>query len=250
MATRNVLITGASSGIGAALARACAAKGTRLFLWGRDGVRLNDVAEACRAAGAAVETHRLDLRDVAATAAEIRATFARYPLDLAILNAGLGGAAAKDRAAESYERAHDMAVVNFVSPVVSATILSDLMAERGKGHIVLMSSIAGSFPLPQAPTYSGTKAGLDMFAEALERRMARHGVSVTLLTPGFIDTPMSQSVTSPKPFLMSADNAARIMVAKIAKGRRRVVVPWHYTVLRGLSRLVPRPISRLIMRRY
>jgi short-subunit dehydrogenase len=249
MATRNILITGASSGIGAALARAYAAPGTRLMLWGRDAVRLGAVAASCRNAGADVEARQVDLRDIAATTEELRAADTRYPLDVAVLNAGLGGLPAGGRFAESPERTHDMVLVNFASPVVSATILAELMGGRGKGQIVLMSSIAESFPLPMAPTYSGSKAGLAMFAEALELRMARHGVTVTLVSPGFIDTPMSQGVTARKPFLQDADAAAKIMVRKIAAGRSRVVVPWQFAVIRGASRLVPRGLKRMILRR-
>jgi short-subunit dehydrogenase len=249
MPTTNILITGGSSGIGAALARVYAKDGKHLILWGRDATRLSEVAAHCRDAGSSVETAVVDLRDIAATSEELIALDARRPLDLAILNAGLGGTAPADRRTEAPERVHDMVLVNFASPLVSATVIAELMAARGKGQIVLMSSVAGSFPLPMAPTYSASKAGLNMFAEALDLRMARHGVAVTLIAPGFIDTPMSRSVTNWKPFLMTVDDAARIMARKIDAKRRRIVLPWPFAVIRGVARLLPQSLSRAVLRR-
>jgi short-subunit dehydrogenase len=123
------------------------------------------------------------------------------------------------------------------------------MARRGTGHIVLVGSIAESFPLPMSPTYAATKAGLRMFAQSLDIRMAKHGVKVTLVSPGFIDTPMSRSVTEPKPFLMSADTAASIIVRRIAAGARTIVVPWQFAVIRAFTALLPRALLRLILAR-
>jgi len=100
-----------------------------------------------------------------------------------------------------------------------------------------------------APTYSATKAGLKLFAEALGIRMAKHGVKVSLVSPGFIDTPMSRKVIEPKPFLISADAAAAIIVRKLAAGARTIVVPWQFAVIRGFAGLLPRPLLRLILSR-
>jgi short-subunit dehydrogenase len=209
MAPKTILITGASSGIGAALARAYAASGVTLLLWGRDETRLNQVAAQCAALGASITIQAFDLRDAAGFAARLAAADAASPIVLAIFNAGLGGTAPEDAFAEDPETVQAMAEVNFVAPLTGANVIADAMARRGKGHIVLVGSIAESFPLPMSPTYAATKAGLRMFAQSLDIRMAKHGVKVTLVSPGFIDTPMSRSVTEPKPFLMNADTAAR-----------------------------------------
>jgi short-subunit dehydrogenase len=121
------------------------------------------------------------------------------------------------------------------------------MAARKKGHIVLVGSVAAAFPLPMAPLYSGSKAGLEMFAQALSLRLRRHGVAVTLVAPGFIDTPMSQSLNEPRPFLISADQAAAIIARRLAKGRRHIVLPWQFSMILGLSKLVPRAVVRAIL---
>ncbi len=173
---------------------------------------------------------------------------AETPIDLAIFCAGVGGSVPRDCPAEAPHAAHTMAQVNFTVPVVSASALAGAMAQRRCGQIVLIGSIAESFPLPMAPAYAGTKAGLAMFAEALGIRIAPYGVTVTLVSPGFIDTPMSQQLREPKPFLMSADRAARLIVRKIERRATRIVVPWQFIVLRALSKLLPRPFLRRILR--
>jgi short-subunit dehydrogenase len=113
----------------------------------------------------------------------------------------------------------------------------------------LIGSIAESFPLPMAPTYAATKAGLRMFAEALGIRLTRYGVTVTLVSPGFIDTAMSRQVTDPKPFLISADKAASIIARGIARHARTIVLPWQFAVIRALTGLLPRAFLRWALSR-
>jgi len=125
MPAKIILITGASSGIGAALARAYARAGVTLLLWGRDEARLNETASQCRALGAAVTTQIFDLRDAAGFA---RLLAAAPPMDLAIFNAGLGGSAPADVFAETPEAAQALAEVNFTAPVVGANVIAGAMA--------------------------------------------------------------------------------------------------------------------------
>ncbi|HWU55602.1 MAG TPA: SDR family NAD(P)-dependent oxidoreductase, partial [Rhizomicrobium sp.] len=171
------------------------------------------------------------------------------PIDLAIFNAGLGGTAAPDAFAEAPQTAQAIAEVNFVAPVAGANAMANAMAKRGAGQIVLIGSISESYPLPMAPTYAASKAGLRMFAEALGLRLKKHGVMVSLVSPGFIDTPMSRKVTEPKPFLMDADKAARIIARKIDARARVIVVPWQFIVMRAVTDLLPRAIVRWVMSR-
>ncbi len=146
-------------------------------------------------------------------------------------------------------RARATAEVNFVAPVVGASFVAGEMAKRGTGSIVLVGSIAESYPLPMAPTYAATKAGLRMFADALRLRMAKSGVGITLVSPGFIDTPMSQQLNEPRPFLITADQAARVILRGVAAGKRTIVVPWQFAVIRFFTDLLPRSILRALMPR-
>jgi short-subunit dehydrogenase len=249
MLAKTILITGASSGIGAALARAHARSGVALMLWGRDAARLDDVAGQCRALGATVTSQIFDLRDAAGFAARLAAADAATPIDLVIFNAGLGGSVPDDARAEAPETAQAVAEVNFVAPVVGANVMADAMAKRGAGQIVLIGSISESYPLPMAPTYAATKAGLRLFAEALGLRLSKHGVMVTLVSPGFIDTPMSRKVPEAKPFLITADAAAAVIARGIAAQKRVIVVPWQFAVIRAVTSLLPRALVRWVLSR-
>ena len=247
MSAKTILITGASSGIGAALARAYAASGNRLVLWGRNEERLNAIADECRARGAMLETACFDIAEFDRAVAILDAADTRHPFDLAVFNAGLGGSLPHDRAAQDVKAAEKMVNVNFTAPVVGANLLAERMAKRGRGQIVFIGSIAESFPLPMAPVYAGTKAGLALFAEALGLRLAPYGVRVTLVSPGFVDTPMSRSLKEPRPFLIEPDAAAAIIARKVARGARHIVVPWQFSVIRVLVKLLPRFILRAVL---
>jgi short-subunit dehydrogenase len=243
MMADSILITGASSGIGAALAQRYAAPGVRLVLWGRHQARLATVAAACEAQGASVSVTAFDMRQIDALAAHLEA-LDETPL-LAILNAGVGGV--PDAQSETPEHVRNVAAVNFTAPLLAATVLTRAMAARGRGHVVLMGSIAECLPLPMAPSYAASKAGLAMFADALRLKLAKTGVAVTLVSPGFIDTPMSQGLDNPRPFLMSAETAAGIIARKLARRPARIVIPWQFAVIGALARTVPRALLHAIL---
>ena len=246
----NILISGASSGIGAALASVYAAPGTRLVLWGRDGARLAAIAAATKSRGAETTTHCFDLTDTEALLAALEDAERNGPLDIAIFNAGLGGSLPFDAIAQDPRIAARMASVNFTVPVIGANFMAERMGARKAGRIVLIGSTAGLVPLPMAPVYSGSKAGLMMFAEALDTRLARHGVRVTLVSPGFIDTPMSQGLKEPRPFLIGADRAAAIIAKRVARGARHIIVPWPFAVIAAVAKIVPRALVRAVLARF
>lgn len=195
-----------------------------------------------------MQTLQLDLRNIAGIAGHMRKFDAVSPIDIAILNAGLGGAASADHAAESAERSLDVATVNFTASVVGANAVAECMATRGRGHVVLISSVADTVPLPMAPTYAGSKAGLKMFAESLGIRLEHHGIRVTVVSPGFVDTAMSRQVHAPKPFMISAEAAAAMIKRRLEKHGTRIVLPWPYGLLTVVFRWLPGPLRRTVLR--
>ena len=138
--------------------------------------------------------------------------------------------------------------MNFLATVLGAALAGELMAARTSGRIVLIGSIAQQFPLPMAPSYSATKAGLAMYSEALRLRLAKYNVKITLVSPGFIDTPMNHGMDAPKPFLISAERAAAIIRKRVEEGVERIVVPWQFSFLAVLAGLAPRSLVAAVLK--
>ncbi len=244
-----VLVTGASSGIGAALALAYAQPGRQLILWGRDAGRLERTADRCRAAGAATRVRVIDLAGGTTALAAALEDDQSHPVDLAILAAGLGDMRQIGETTERPETVLELGKVNFAAPAALATLFADRMGARGGGRIALLGSVAAFHDLPFAPAYVGSKAGLARFATALRLGVQNLGVGVVLVSPGFIDTPMSRRVRAAKPFVMSAERAAGLIRAAIAANRPHLILPWQFAVLRVAAALTPTPLLRRIMRR-
>jgi short-subunit dehydrogenase len=247
----HVAITGASSGIGAALARAYAVRpNIRLLLIARDPGRLDAVAAACRASGAIVATAIADVTDSVQVDAALETADDAAPIDILICNAGIGG----DRAlaVAGVERTSDaraIATVNFSGVVFCVSALADRFVKRRAGHVVLVSSVAARIPLPMAPTYAASKAGISAYARSLRMTLRPHGVAVTLVEPGFVVTPMSDALSGPKPFAVSAEAAASRILSAIDGRRASLCFPWPMRLLMALARCMPDGLLESIMRR-
>ena len=211
-----ILITGASSGIGAALARHYAAPGSTLVLVGRDAGRLDAVTGDCLAKGAAVQVERFDVRERDLVGARLRALDAQAPLDLVVVNAGVNGGH-PDGALETEETAFETVDVNLTGALNVALPCVSLMRARGRGQIALISSLAAFAPLADAPAYSGTKAALLAHGLALREELRPFGVRVNVVAPGYVRTAMGGTYEGWRPLEMSAEAAA----ARIARGLER-----------------------------
>jgi len=245
----HVLITGASGGLGRALARYYAGPGTRLALWGRDQTRLDAVAALCREQGSAVTCHTLSLSDLDAGLALYRVCSAERAVDLLILNAGVSDIRPDGALTETVEAVREAALVNYAAPVTLATEAAQMMAARGEGRIVLIGSVAAHHDLPFASAYSSSKAGLARFATCLHAAMVPHGVGVTLIEPGYIDTAMSQRLDGARPLLVSAEDAAARIARAAQRNQAVLVFPRLFLGLKFLSAIVPRPIAHFLLRR-
>jgi short-subunit dehydrogenase len=233
----SILITGASSGLGAALAEAYAAPGVHLALGGRDASRLEATATRCRAAGAEVAVAALDVCERAAIADWVATSDARRPLDLVIANAGVSGGTGRGR--EAAEQVRRILAIN-VDGVLNTVLLAvPLMVERRRGQIALMASLAGYRGLPGAQAYCASKAAVKVFGEGLRGELAGRGVGVSVICPGYVDTPMTQRNRFPMPFLMDAPAAARLIRRKLARNKARIAFPWPMASLVWLLQALP-----------
>ena len=216
----NVLITGASSGIGEALALACADRGDRLFLCGRDAARLDAVAAACRARGATADARVLDVTDEAATRDWIRACDAAAPLDRVFSNAGVATGPEVESNVRRTFAVNVGGTVNVVLPAVEA------MRARRHGHVVMTASIAGYGPLAGCPSYSATKSCVKTWGLSLRGHLRAEGVRVSVICPGFVRSRMTDKNTCPMPFFMEADRAARIILHRVDRNVGLIAFPW------------------------
>jgi short-subunit dehydrogenase len=247
-APTHIAITGASSGIGRALASHYAAPGRTLSLCGRNAERLAAVAEVCRGRGAEVETAIAEVTDAGAMAAWLGTRDAALPVDLLIANAGVGGSAVMaGPAGEGGEAVREIFMVNTLGVVNAVSPLLPQMIERRRGHLVLLGSLAGTIGLPHSPAYSASKAAVHVYGDALRRLLRQHGVRVTTVLPGFVDTPMSQSLTMRRPFLVTPERAAAKIAGDVARGAGRSIFPWPLRLSTALQGLVPVPVADVIL---
>ncbi len=246
---RSILITGASSGIGAALARAYASPRTRLALCGRDAARLAAVANSCRERGAEVIETCLDVTEAAAVAAWIAQVEHAFALELVIANAGVQGGLWRDGAGETLDELHRVMEVNFGG--VSNTLYPVLpaMRRRRRGQVALISSLAALRGIPFSPGYCASKAAVRIYGEALRSWLAPEGIGVSVVLPGFVETRLSHTVAGPKPLILPAERAARIIRRGLARGRRQIAFPYPLYVGMQLMRALPAGLVDAILRR-
>lgn len=231
-----VFITGASSGIGAALARHYAARGATLGLVGRRRDALDALARSLPGEHA---VYRLDVTAPAALA-EAAADFnGRFGLpDVVIANAGVSVGTLTEEASDlaAFERVLRTNVLGMVAtfqPFVAP------MRERGAGRLVGIASVAGIRGLPGAGAYSASKAAVIAYLESLRVELHGSGVKVVTIAPGYIETPMTAVNDYPMPFMLPADEAARRFARAIDAGTGYTVIPWQMGVVAKLLRLLP-----------
>ena len=253
---KSVWITGASSGIGAACARRYAAQGARLVLTSSSAERLEKVAEKCRREGAVqVTVLPYDFSSADGLAELVmKAWDAAEGIDIVMMNAGISQRTNVEDT--SMEMVRKIMEVNYFSPVAIAKKLLPLMVSRGGGNIAVTTSIAGRFGFPLRCGYSSSKFALYGFFETLQAEYYDSGIRVTIVCPGRVRTNISRYALDkggkPHGVLdpgqengMSAEDAARIIVKAIAKGRLEVLVGRRELLMVWIKRFFPGLCARL-----
>jgi len=243
----NVFVTGASSGIGEALARHYAGNGATLGLFARRRAELDRIAAVL--APATVATYAGDVRDAAALAHAGADFIARFGVpDIVIGNAGISRGVLTGEA-EDMPVFKDVFDTNVQGLVQTFQPFLAAMAEARRGTLVGVASVAGFRGLPGSGAYSASKAAAITYLESLRVEMQGSGVSVVTICPGFIATPMTARNPYWMPFLLAPDKAARLIARAIERKRRFYVLPWQMAWVGRLLRITPRPLYELAFAR-
>jgi short-subunit dehydrogenase len=248
--TRTVVITGATSGIGRALAQRYAVPGSVLGLIGRDVEQLDRVADDARQRGAAVVTGKIDVRNRDIIQAWLHRLDRDHPIDIVIANAGVmegtppGGAIELADAAYNLMQTNVLGVMNTVQPVL------DAMMARGRGQVAVMSSIAAFIPLADSPSYCASKSAILSYGLSLRALLARRGIRVNVICPGYIETPMMRRENGPKPFKMSAENAAELIASGLERDKAVISFPLFFAWMTWLNGILPDGLRRRLSRSF
>ncbi len=243
---RVVWITGAGKGIGRALARRLAHDGWTVAASARTGKDLSSLSAECQPDR--VHGFPLDVSDLAlteATVAEIERQLGE--LDLVVFNAGTHVTMTAENF--SVETFRHLTEVNLMGTVNGLAQIVPRFIGRKRGHIAVVASLAGYRGLPTSAAYGATKAGLINMCEALKPELEPHGVRLTLINPGFVETPLTDRNDFPMPFLIPVEEAIDRIVDGLARSAFEITFPWRFAVLMRALRVLPDRLFFTLTRR-
>jgi short-subunit dehydrogenase len=233
---QRVIITGASSGIGTALARHYAERGATLGLIARRKIKLEQLASQL---SVPVQIYAADVRDAAALQTAAADFIGRYGTpDVVIANAGVSFGTSTKMAAD-LAAFQDVIDINVIGMVKTFQPFIASMNATGQGALFGIASVAGYRGLPGAAAYSASKAAAIAYLESLRVELRSSGVKVITICPGFIATPMTAKNPYAMPFLLSAEAAARKIVAIVDRGKTSAVIPWQMAIVARILRVLP-----------
>jgi short-subunit dehydrogenase len=234
-----VFLTGASSGIGEAMALEMAKRGAILGLLARREELLQEIVKKCEQNGGRARYFAVDVTDansVAEAALSLRNEFGK--IDILIANAGIGGNNSETRNL-NVEAVTKVININLLGAVNAVSAVLPAMLENKSGQLVAISSLAGIRGLPKSAAYSASKAGMTAFFESVRLDVQHKGVSVTIIQPGFIKTPLTSGRENKMPFLMELEDSIPLFLNAIEKRKRFAAFPWQLAALVRASRIFP-----------
>lgn len=246
---KTILITGATGGIGQALAREYAAPGVHLILQGRNQVQLQSIANKCIEMGATVDTHELDLTVNHKLQQWLFAVYENAVPDLILVNAGVNTNMGSQYQGESFAAMNNLIEVNIRAAMTTVHMALPGMRVRGWGQIALISSLAGYYGLPMTPSYSASKAALKAFGESLRAGLAHEGIKINVVMPGYVTSDMCDAMPGPKPFQISAADAAKRIRRGLEKNQGRITFPFPLNIGCWLLAVMPPSISAWFLKR-
>lgn len=248
-ANRVAVITGASSGIGWALARLLAGESCKVGLVARRQDKLQALADEIRQIGGTAAVATADVGDRTQTLAAIRGCAAQLgAVDLLVANAGVGMPTKLDPM--NVADIEEMFRVNTLGVVYAIEAVLPDMLRRGRGHIAAVSSLAAYKGMPGESAYCASKAAINYYLEGLRIHLRDRGIAVTTLCPGFVRTPMTAVNEFHMPWLLEADEAARCIVRALHRRRKVYNFPWQTSLLMKLTRWLPDWVMARSMRNY
>jgi short-subunit dehydrogenase len=243
------VITGASSGIGWALARTLAAEGCKVGLVARRREQLAELAGQIEKSGGVAAFAVADVIERAQIVAAIHELAARLgPVDLLIANAGVGAPTTVEPF--NVGDIEKMFRVNVLGVVYSLEAVLPQMLQRRRGHLAAISSLAAYKGLPGESAYTSSKAAVNVFMDGLRIQLRSKGIAVTTICPGFVQTPMTAVNEFKMPWLLSAEEAARHIVHALKRKRKIYNFPWQMALLMKLLRWAPDWLLERMMRSY
>lgn len=246
---RHIVITGASSGLGLALAQEYAAPGVTLALTGRNEERLHAAAQICRNQGAEVVTALLDVRESFKLAEWLHEFDDAHPVDLVIANAGVTYSLNHAKPVEPRAAIREILETNVEGTVDTINPLLERMRGRGRGTAVAIASLSAYRGIPLFPAYAASKAAVKTYYEGIRGALRRDGISIIVACPGFIETPMTARLPGNRLIRMRVDRAAKVIVRGIARGRPNITFPkLHFAGLWLLQWLPARWADWILMK--
>jgi short-subunit dehydrogenase len=234
-----VLLTGASSGIGEAVARILASRGATVGLLARREAELSVLAGSIEEAGGTARVFACDVTDAEAVRKAADSLFKEFGrIDVLIANAGIGGNDRETREIQA-DAVAKVININLIGAVNSVAAVLPGMLAKGSGHLVAVSSLAGFRGLPKSAAYSGSKAGMTAFFESLRVDFKGRGIDVTILQPGFIRTPLTSGRKKELPFLLELEDGALKIVSAIERKKAFYAFPWQLATIVRIARYLP-----------